>query len=242
MKIQAWKGASVFLPQTFVVCVFFIFPIGQFCVVLCTCPLLFLPCGFFVFQPLISLFLPLLSFYFLSHSLPRLPAISPPHSHPHSISFSFSAPPPPHPPLLPPSLSLSFPISPSSPLRSPFSLSFSFSQHSQLLMIDQGFQGLPFPVIQQEMFMHSPQPYSHNWHVSTHCHARLHLYIYFFIFLFFSLLSTHFPCVYQFKGKVSSDIIEYLSNYQDRPRCRLLKHTTCTLPAGTLPHCFSTQT
>lgn len=45
---------------------------------------------------------------------------------------------------LPPSLSLSFPISPPSPF---LYLSFSFSQHSQPLMIDQGFQGLPFPVI-----------------------------------------------------------------------------------------------
>lgn len=190
MKIQAWKGASVFLPQTFVVCVFFIFPIGQFCVVLCTCPLLFLPCGFFVFQPLISLFLPLLSFYFLSHSLPRLPAISPPHSHPHSISFSFSIPPPSLALTLIPYLSLL-------PLRSPFSLSFSFSQHSQPLMIDQGFQGLPFPVIQQEMFMHSPQPYSHNWHVSTQCLSRsaAPIYIHFLkcTFFFCCCFTPHIP-------------------------------------------------
>lgn len=158
MKMQAWKGASVFLPQTFVVCVFFIFPIGQFCVVLCTCPLLFLPCGFFVFQPLISLFLPLLSFYFLSHSLPRLPAISPPHSHPHSISFSFS-------------------------------------QHSQPLMIDQGFQGLPFPVIQEEMFMHSLQPYSHNWHVSTQCLSRSPAPIHIFLKRTFFFLQTSTLCL-----------------------------------------------
>lgn len=54
----------------------------------------------------------------LLFSLPRLPAISPPHSHPHSISFSFSAPPP-HPPFSLPrshSHSLSLPPPPSAPL------------------------------------------------------------------------------------------------------------------------------
>lgn len=43
----------------------------------------------------------------LLFSLPRLPAISPPHSHPHSISFSFSAP-----PLTPPSPSLALTLIP----------------------------------------------------------------------------------------------------------------------------------
>ena len=75
--------------QTLVFSFFFILPTGWLCVVLCTCPLLFLPCGFFVFLPLISLFLPLLSFYFLSHSLPSTSCYLSPSLTP-SLNLSFS--------------------------------------------------------------------------------------------------------------------------------------------------------
>lgn len=62
-----------------------------------------------------------------------------------SLNLSLSVPP--LPPSLPPSLALTLVpyLSPPPPLS--LYLSFSFSQHSQPLMIDQGFQGLPFPVI-----------------------------------------------------------------------------------------------
>lgn len=65
--------------------------------------------------------------------------------------FLFLYPPLTSPPSLPSSLALTLipylSPPPPSPPPPPFSVSFSFSQHSQPLMIDQGFQGLPFPVI-----------------------------------------------------------------------------------------------
>lgn len=75
--------------------------------------------------------------------------------------------------------------------------------------------------------MHGPQSYSHNWHVSTQClshspsptHTRAHLRSTFYLFIFY-LSHTHehtHTCllVTKKKGKVSTGITEYLSNYQD---------------------------
>lgn len=134
MKIQAWNGSSVFLPQTFVVCVFLFSPQASSVLFYVRVPCCFfhvvslsfslLSLCFFPWSP--SIFSPILSLDFLL-SLPLT----------QSLSLS-----------LLPSLALTLiPYLSLLPLRSPFSLSFSFSQHSQPLMIDQGFQGLPFPVI-----------------------------------------------------------------------------------------------
>lgn len=133
VKMWAWNGASVFLPQTFVVCLFH-FPHR---LVLC--------CFMYVSLVVSSMwFLCLSASYLFVSSLALLlfsllfslltscylsPSITP------SLNLSL--------PLLP-SLSLPISVSPS-----PFlSLSLSHSQHSQPLIIYQGFQGLPFPVIQ----------------------------------------------------------------------------------------------
>lgn len=119
LRFRPWKGAKAPPPKkniiknkTFVVCVFFIFPIGWFCVVLCTVPCCFFHVVSLSFSLLSLCFFALLSFYFLC--LDFLLSLSPLTQ---SLSLS-SLPLPPY-----PSCSLSFPISPSSSSLLPLLLS-----------------------------------------------------------------------------------------------------------------------
>lgn len=130
----------------------------------------------------------------LPFSLPRLPAISPPHSHPHSI-FLFPCPPipSPHTHCLPRSHSHSLSLPPPPPL--PF-LSI-FLILTALPAADDWSRFSRFALscyLVGNVYAQS-SPYSHNWHVSTHClsHSQAHIctFLVLFCFLFLHKFSLY---------------------------------------------------